>query len=481
MGFRYRKSIKVLPGVRMTFSKAGVSYSAGGKGFRVTKTASGRVQRTVGIPGTGVYHTKALSSSARPLATAAPPSKPQRPGAFAPKGEKALYNAVQAKDVAALEKVMYEYPEQRVVAGALAGVVHLSEGNRDRARELLAWVLSTGADPTTNPLYVKYVNASFTVPIAPGVSAELTPSRDGLGLLLAELYQEDGNLANAIEIVEGLDPTTVAAVSLAELYSESGRYDDVIDVTNGIVNEDDATALLCAYRGRAFRALGRNDAARESLKEALRSKKRDPAIRHQALIERALTYLDDGKKAQARKDVERVMAEDRSHPDLEPLHALLDLGEPAAAAQPTASPCAPVGASYRTARAVDVHGHPGSPRSDTSPVEALPSPPRRTAQNDDRHERRNSVPTTDPAIGAGSRLDVGEGAITSNGDGAAALPFLRGRDPLRTARGAPERRSSGVTSQAVWRALGDGRRAPGPRGNGSRHHGRFRNLRLSPV
>ena len=56
MGFRFRKSFKVMPGVRINLSKTGVGASVGFKGFRMTKRADGRVQRTVSIPGTGVSH-----------------------------------------------------------------------------------------------------------------------------------------------------------------------------------------------------------------------------------------------------------------------------------------------------------------------------------------------------------------------------------------------------------------------------------------
>ncbi|MFR8331189.1 MAG: DUF4236 domain-containing protein [Oscillospiraceae bacterium] len=36
MGFRFRKNINFGP-MRLNFSKSGVGYSVGGKGFRVTK------------------------------------------------------------------------------------------------------------------------------------------------------------------------------------------------------------------------------------------------------------------------------------------------------------------------------------------------------------------------------------------------------------------------------------------------------------
>jgi len=56
MGFRFRKSIKLMPGVRINFSKTGIGASVGVKGYRLTKRADGRVQRTLSIPGTGISH-----------------------------------------------------------------------------------------------------------------------------------------------------------------------------------------------------------------------------------------------------------------------------------------------------------------------------------------------------------------------------------------------------------------------------------------
>lgn len=55
MGFRFRKSIKAGP-FRVNISKSGIGYSAGVKGFRVTKRADGRKQRTYSIPGTGISY-----------------------------------------------------------------------------------------------------------------------------------------------------------------------------------------------------------------------------------------------------------------------------------------------------------------------------------------------------------------------------------------------------------------------------------------
>lgn len=64
MGFRIKKSIKAGP-VRVNFSKSGVGYSVGGKGFRVTKKANGGVRTTASIPGTGISYVNDSGSGKR--------------------------------------------------------------------------------------------------------------------------------------------------------------------------------------------------------------------------------------------------------------------------------------------------------------------------------------------------------------------------------------------------------------------------------
>lgn len=58
MGWRFRRSIKIGKHTRLNLGKKGMSISTGVKGARVTVNNKGRVTRTVGIPGTGIYNTK---------------------------------------------------------------------------------------------------------------------------------------------------------------------------------------------------------------------------------------------------------------------------------------------------------------------------------------------------------------------------------------------------------------------------------------
>ena len=59
MGFRFRKSVRIAKGVRLNFSKSGVSATFGGKGFTTSVGRNG-TRVNVGIPGTGVSYSKKI-------------------------------------------------------------------------------------------------------------------------------------------------------------------------------------------------------------------------------------------------------------------------------------------------------------------------------------------------------------------------------------------------------------------------------------
>lgn len=56
MGLRFRKTISILPGVRVNLGKSTQSISVGVPGFRKTFNTKGQVTTTVGLPGTGLYY-----------------------------------------------------------------------------------------------------------------------------------------------------------------------------------------------------------------------------------------------------------------------------------------------------------------------------------------------------------------------------------------------------------------------------------------
>lgn len=343
MGFRTRKSIKIMPGVRMTVTARGMSVSAGVKGARVSVNSRGQATRTLSIPGTGISHvktvqtgnrksTKSKASSgggggARLTQPAAAPTRapaPVKPGLFAPRWEKELFAAYNSRaDAATYYRVASTFPEAAKPASMLEVLTAaLPSGQDDRARTLLNWLHNQGYEPEADPFVSKYASRlSVSLAIAPGISAEAAVSRDSLGLLLAELEQAAGNLERATDVVEGLEPSTLAAVSLAELYAEQARWDEVVSLTDGLTNLDEPATYLLIQRGVALREKGFFEASREALKEALRPRSRPAELRQFASIERGKTYLAEGKKAMARKDFERVMAENSSFEGLADLLA----------------------------------------------------------------------------------------------------------------------------------------------------------------
>ena len=74
MGFRFRRSVRLLPGIRLNFSTRGVSTSVGGRGFTLNFGKRG-IRSTVGIPGTGISYSEMLTrngssdNSPQPAAT----------------------------------------------------------------------------------------------------------------------------------------------------------------------------------------------------------------------------------------------------------------------------------------------------------------------------------------------------------------------------------------------------------------------------
>ena len=66
MGFKFRKRIKIAPGVNLNVGKKSASVSVGGKGFTKTYSTSGRKTTTVGIPGTGFSYSTSTSTKKNP-------------------------------------------------------------------------------------------------------------------------------------------------------------------------------------------------------------------------------------------------------------------------------------------------------------------------------------------------------------------------------------------------------------------------------
>lgn len=100
MPTRFRRSVKLAPGVRLNVGKKGVtSVSFGGKGLRHTAGTGGRRRTSVGAPGTGfsVYGTSsAKAQRSTSQRTAIPAGPPLKPGFLAKPVERRFYEGLEA-------------------------------------------------------------------------------------------------------------------------------------------------------------------------------------------------------------------------------------------------------------------------------------------------------------------------------------------------------------------------------------------------
>jgi tetratricopeptide (TPR) repeat protein len=330
MSFRLYRRVNLGGGVHLNISKTGVGLSAGIPGARYSVHSSGRTVKTVGLPGTGLYYRKdSYAKKGRPTASRTSRAAPVAPivtmpraGLFAPKEDKAFVHGVTAymqgrheEALGFFRQVMQLDQRQAHVGEELfAGMCLIA---LERPAEAIAPFETVVAShtPIPDPLMSKYgVRGDLKIQITPMIEATMPMSSLSAAVMLAELYQHTDQPQRAIELLESLGSVTghpVFALSLAELYAKVERPDDVLRVSEGFTsNENDLTAQLLVFRAGALSDEGLNDAALTSLKEAMRFRSRDAVILRQARYLRATIFEKAGRKAQSKKDLERIYAED---------------------------------------------------------------------------------------------------------------------------------------------------------------------------
>ena len=340
MSIRFRKSMKLLPGVRLNFSKETVGLSFGVPGARYTMNSKGRRTVSTGIPGTGLYNVDTLNSgtrSSRGRSSATTNSQetetwqaPPAPGLFARKPERELneflldiYNSDHADDASSVIekanalKAKYEdlkYP---------LDLISFLHGTTDEKwqDEATQW----GASLWENRELAfsdKYVRKYFKgikpgVTISTGITTQLHYNVQTLGFIWSEILQSQKKYEEAIAVLMLIPPDQMVAISLADIEISIGDFDGAIETTEDIEVFDDATAMMMVLRGVAFREKTMHEAAVECFKRALRQKMMPEALVHRALFERGVTYVLMGKKAMGIKDLEKILVDNPDYPEVE--------------------------------------------------------------------------------------------------------------------------------------------------------------------
>jgi predicted Zn-dependent protease len=253
---------------------------------------------------------------------------------FASGYEKAFHKAVQTYvqgDVQGAVGLFRESSEKDTSDKALAddlfaGLLSAQVGDDDAAARYLEKVV-TADTALPDQLMDKYVpGGGLSISVTDHVAVDVPFGSLAAALTLAEVYQRSGRLDEAIGLLQQLvdaEPHPFLVLSLCDLYAQAEAWDELVDVAAGTTNEDDISLQVRLLQARAFVQQGMREAALTAYKDALRSSKRDPDLLRAARYERARLYIEDGKKAQARKELEKVYADDPGFRDVRDLLASL--------------------------------------------------------------------------------------------------------------------------------------------------------------
>ena len=339
MSFRFWRRIRLAPGITLNLSKSTGSLSFGPPGAKYTVSPRGN-RATAGLTGTGLFYTvhdrkRAGRGGTAPATQVRQQDRldlnffqrlltPMSERRFV-EGIRALNDGDQDAALAALEEAS-DLPD----AAWMAGMIRLRREEFDQSKAHFQEVLMRLAN--LGSLFAKYeIAAQISLPITEDIFAHVFPRERGTRLALVEIAQLQGSDADAmvhIERLRQIDATDpIVLLSFAELAldtpNDRALMDDVVRATTHVENETPVDTAILLYRGRALSAMDMPDAAIGVFTLANRRRKDRPeGLLHQIRYDRAVLYEQVGRKAQGRREFERLYEED---PGFEDVRARLNL------------------------------------------------------------------------------------------------------------------------------------------------------------
>lgn len=337
MSFRFFRRIRIAPGISLNLSKSGLSVSAGPPGAKFTVGTRG-TRATIGLPGTGLFYTVSnplgqAKSGARPANGPVPASRRPSLGFFkrliTPAHEESFVDGLAAlsdgQEAEALRLMEASLDQDATMADAawLAGFMRLKLEHFDTAARHFQRALQQSK--TLGQMFGQYgLTPRIGLPVTPEVTAELQPNAHSALLGLVEALQLQGKDSEAVAHLETLldrqadDP--VALASYAELVLDTedrSRWQRVVELTAPVGNETAIHTAVLLLRGKALVRLGMDHAAEGVFTTALRrTKDRAETLLREIRYQRALVFERLGKRVQARRELERVYAEDPGFEDV---------------------------------------------------------------------------------------------------------------------------------------------------------------------
>ncbi len=339
MGLRFRRSVNLGGGLRLNLSKSGVGISGGVRGARTGIGPRG-TRTAIGIPGTGIYYEKrgSLKSGSQQR------KKEERSQEVTPSTRKIKAGFIASLLISKEEKEFIKGinfiidNKKKEALTTLETVVHLNQDFIDAYYSLA--LLESDSKKQLNYLkkvlknresfgsyYNKYkaVIGGF-LQITEEIGVYIANDEMGLELLSAEVMEENGEITEAIDLLanSAFLQEPVIRLSLGELYYQAGQYNKCIETLQDVENNDALGTTSLYYAALAFRDKGLSSAAVDTFRKALRRRKdRSPELLMEVRYALAETLEANGERAKARKEFEKVAAQDVNFRDaLERANAL---------------------------------------------------------------------------------------------------------------------------------------------------------------
>jgi tetratricopeptide (TPR) repeat protein len=343
MPFRFFRRLRIAPGLTLNVSKRGASVSAGRRGARVTAGTSG-TRATAGLTGTGLHYTvlnphKKLNQSTAQRSAAPKAQPPANPPGKLPKlgwvrrltlaaDARQFLDGWQAWGEGQVDRALNHFESVPIEAPAGADALWSAALLRTQREELgqaiglLDSVLRRPSD--LGMTFAQFgLTPSVQIPVTPEVIATMSPTLPSVKLLLAEVFQSNGQTADALKTLEMAlpvkpdpqgDPVVLAAFGeLALQAQDKDAIERFLQLSAPLPNESPVHTVVLYYRAQALVDWGLHHAALEVLTPALRrTKDRNPELMLNLRYLRAQSYQALGRHALARKDFERIFAQDPS-------------------------------------------------------------------------------------------------------------------------------------------------------------------------
>ena len=334
MSLRFRRSVKILPGVRINFNKNSTGLTFGGRGAHYTINSSGRRTASVGLPGTGLWWQESYNKNTQRRRMAAQPEvkeyeKPveqkAKPSFLAKNYENDLYKALMEMSADKFRAAIEKYPEAEMFGKfMLVSILMASAKTSEEGQQILEEVWSRVTELMKDKIYRKYAPGIYTkMQIVPGVYYIGPYTCHLLGYILAETYQQRGEFDKAEKIVKEISEDSFTPIILCEIHFNQKKYDEVLKVTDNLSTDTNENAAMEMYRAMVFREKGDFEAALTILTEIVKNRNLDKSLTIRSRYERALTYAKSGDIKKQLADFEYILTKDSDYLDVNELIAKL--------------------------------------------------------------------------------------------------------------------------------------------------------------